>query len=46
MRVMKLAVEISALLGTQSDRTAAPPSPSRSTTVTVAPSWAATRAAS
>ena len=32
--------------GTQSLSTHAPPGPSRSTTVTSAPSWAATRAAS
>ena len=45
-RVMKSAVEMSVLLGTQSVSTAAPPTPSRSTTVTVAPRCAATRAAS
>ena len=44
--VTKPAVEISVLLGTQSVSTQAPPSPSRSTTVTDAPSRAATRAAS
>ena len=43
---MNAAVEISALLGTQSVRTQAPPSPSRSTTVTRAPARAATSAAS
>src|SRR2546423_4221537 len=37
---------MNALEGTQSDRTHAPPAPSASTTVTVASSWAATRAAS
>ena len=40
------AVAISVLDGTQSVSTQAPPSPSRSTTVTSAPSCAATRAAS
>ena len=40
------AVAISVLLGTQSVRTAEPPMPSVSTTVTSAPSWAATWAAS
>ena len=44
--VISSAVAISVLLGTQSVRTAEPPSPSVSTTVTSAPSWAATRAAS
>ncbi len=39
-------VAISVLLGTQSVRTAEPPTPSVSTTVTSAPSWAATCAAS
>ena len=39
-------VAISVFDGTQSLSTHAPPSPSRSTTVTSAPSWAATRAAS
>ena len=39
-------VAISVLDGTQSVSTQAPPSPSRSTTVTLAPSCAATRAAS
>ena len=43
---MKSAVEISAFEGTQSVSTAAPPSPSRSTTVTRAPRCAPTRAAS
>ena len=37
---------MSVLDGTQSVSTHAPPSPSLSTTVTRAPSWAATRAAS
>ena len=37
---------ISVLHGTQSVSTQAPPRPSASTTVTSAPSWAATRAAS
>ena len=44
--LMKSAVEMSVLEGTQSVSTAAPPTPSRSTTVTVAPRWAATSAAS
>ncbi len=44
--VIALEVSISDLDGTQSVRTQAPPSPSESTTVTSAPSWAATRAAS
>ena len=44
--VISSAVAISVLLGTQSVRTAEPPIPSLSTTVTSAPSWAATRAAS
>ena len=44
--VISSAVAISVLLGTQSVRTAEPPSPSVSTTVTSAPSCAATRAAS
>ena len=39
-------VAISVLDGTQSVSTHAPPRPSLSTTVTRAPSWAATRAAS
>src|SRR5450631_408217 len=46
MRDNEFEVEIRVLLGTQSVRTAAPPRPSRSTTVTDAPRWAATRAAS
>jgi len=45
-RSMKSAVAMSALLGTQSVRTAAPPTASRSTTVTWAPSCAAASAAS
>ncbi len=44
--VISSAVAISVLLGTQSVSTAEPPSPSVSTTVTSAPSCAATRAAS
>jgi hypothetical protein len=44
--VIRSAVAISVLLGTQSVSTADPPMPSRSTTVTEAPSWAATNAAS
>ena len=44
--VIRSEVAISVLLGTQSVSTAEPPSPSESTTVTRAPSWAATRAAS
>jgi hypothetical protein len=39
-------VAMSVLLGTQSKSTQAPPAPSRSTTVTSAPSWTATSAAS
>lgn len=46
MSVITSAVAIRVLLGTQSVSTALPPSPSRSTTVTSAPSWLATRAAS
>ena len=46
MRERECEVEIRVLLGTQSVRTAAPPKPSRSTTVTDAPRWAATSAAS
>ncbi len=42
--VMNSAVAMRVLLGTQSVRTHDPPRPSRSTTVTSAPSWAATRA--
>ena len=42
--VTRSLVAISVLLGTQSVSTHAPPMPSRSTTVTVAPSWAATSA--
>src|SRR5580658_9659423 len=45
-RAIALEVSMSALEGTQSVSTQAPPSPSESTTVTSAPSWAATRAAS
>src|SRR5271155_1401170 len=45
-RVIALDVSMSVLDGTQSVSTQAPPSPSESTTVTSAPSWAATRAAS
>src|SRR6516162_532514 len=45
-RVIALDVSMSVLEGTQSVRTHAPPSPSESTTVTSAPSCAATRAAS
>src|SRR5579859_1058976 len=45
-RVIALEVSMSVLDGTQSVSTQAPPSPSESTTVTSAPSWAATRAAS
>jgi len=44
--VIALEVSMSDLEGTQSVSTQAPPSPSESTTVTSAPSWAATRAAS
>ena len=44
--VISSAVAIRVLLGTQSVSTAEPPMPSLSTTVTSAPSWAATRAAS
>ena len=44
--VITSAVAISVLLGTQSVSTAEPPTPSVSTTVTSAPSWAATWAAS
>ena len=44
--VITSAVAIRVLLGTQSVRTAEPPTPSVSTTVTSAPSWAATCAAS
>ena len=40
--VISSAVAIRVLLGTQSVRTADPPSPSESTMVTSAPSWAAT----
>ena len=46
MSVISSAVAIRVLLGTQSVSTAEPPRPSESTTVTFAPSWAATRAAS
>ena len=46
MSAISSAVAISVLLGTQSVSTAEPPIPSVSTTVTSAPSWAATRAAS
>ena len=42
--VITSAVAIRVLLGTQSVSTALPPMPSVSTTVTSAPSWAATRA--
>jgi hypothetical protein len=42
--VISSAVAIRVLLGTQSVITAEPPSPSVSTTVTCAPSWAATSA--
>src|SRR5580704_12283172 len=45
-RVIALDVSMSVLDGTQSVSTQAPPSPSESMTVTSAPSWAATRAAS
>ena len=45
-RSMKSAVAMSALLGTQSVSTAAPPRPERSTRVTSAPSCVAARAAS
>ncbi len=45
-RAIALEVSMSDLEGTQSVSTQAPPSPSESTTVTSAPSWAATRAAS
>ena len=45
-RAIALDVSIRDLEGTQSVSTQAPPSPSESTTVTSAPSWAATRAAS
>ena len=41
MSVISSAVAISVLLGTQSVSTAEPPTPSVSTTVTSAPSWAA-----
>ena len=44
--VIALEVSMSDLEGTQSVSTQAPPSPSESTRVTSAPSWAATRAAS
>ena len=44
--VISSAVAIRVLLGTQSVTTAEPPRPSESTTVTSAPSWAATSAAS
>ena len=44
--VIALDVSMRDLEGTQSVSTQAPPSPSESTTVTSAPSWAATRAAS
>ena len=44
--VIRSDVAIRVLLGTQSVSTAEPPSPSRSTTVTYEPSWAATSAAS
>ena len=44
--VISSAVAIRVLLGTQSVSTAEPPRPSVSTTVTSAPSWAATSAAS
>ena len=44
MSVISSAVAIRVLLGTQSVSTAEPPMPSLSTTVTSAPSWAATRA--
>ncbi len=44
--VITSAVAISVFDGTQSVSTADPPRPSRSTTVTSAPSWAATSAAS
>ena len=43
---MTSAVAMRVLLGTQSVSTAEPPMPSLSTTVTSAPSWAATSAAS
>ena len=46
MSVISSAVAISVLLGTQSVSTADPPTPSVSTIVTSAPSWAATCAAS
>ena len=46
MSAMSSAVAIRVLLGTQSVITADPPSPSESTTVTSAPSCAATSAAS
>ena len=46
MSVISSAVAISVLLGTQSVSTAEPPTPSVSTTVTSAPSCAATWAAS
>ena len=46
MSVISSAVAIRVLLGTQSVSTAEPPRPSESTTVTFAPSWAATSAAS
>ncbi len=44
--VISSAVAMRVLDGTQSVRTAEPPTPSVSTTVTSAPSWAATWAAS
>ena len=44
--VITSAVAIRVLLGTQSVSTADPPMPSESTTVTSAPSWLATSAAS
>src|ERR1019366_9300916 len=44
--VIALKVSMRVLEGTQSVSTQAPPTPSESTTVTSAPSWAATRAAS
>ena len=44
--VISSEVAMRVLLGTQSVRTAEPPTPSVSTTVTSAPSWAATCAAS
>ena len=45
-RTIVSEVAMSVFDGTQSVSTQAPPSPSESTTVTRAPSWAATRAAS